>query len=256
MRPRSILLFVAAWAVTVSPVAHAIVGGREEPDALARSTLMVLGSGGNLCSAVVVAPDVVLTAAHCVTNAAEHRVHYTSQNREPVLIAPAAIAVHPGYDKGAIQGRRRSIDLALVRLPAALPASFAVVSLAAGAGPPRIGQEIAVGGYGVSREGDQRSAGTFRAASLSVIEPYGPGRILLWAADPAGQARTPGAGACQGDSGGPLTRAGAVVAISTWSTGPAKRSCGLLTQGVLVAPQRAWLDATLAGWSRSARWLP
>ncbi len=45
-----------------------------------------------------------------------------------------------------------------------------------------------------------------------------------------------------------------VVAVSSWSTGPAKRNCGLLSQGILVAPQRGWIDATLAQWGETARW--
>jgi hypothetical protein len=45
-----------------------------------------------------------------------------------------------------------------------------------------------------------------------------------------------------------------VVAVTSWSTGPSGRSCGLLSQGVLVAPQRGWIDGTLAGWSERALW--
>jgi hypothetical protein len=247
----------AASALLLASSAGAVVGGREDAGGAARAAVMVLGSSGNVCSGIVVATDVVLTAAHCVTNAAQHRVHYKDADGEPVLIAPTAIVVHPGFDKGAIEGRRRSVDLALVRLPQPLPASFATVPLSATAMPPPSGSVITLGGYGVAGEGDPRSSGTFRTATLAVVQPYGPGTILVWAVDPTGQGRRPGAGACQGDSGGPLMADdGAVVAVSTWSTGPAKKHCGLLTQGVLVAPQRAWLDRTLAAWGRAARWLP
>ena len=79
--------------------------------------VMVLSSKGGVCSAVVVARDVVLTAAHCATGADQHRVHWMGEDGKPVLIAPAAKAVHPGYDAKAIAARRRSIDLALLRLP-------------------------------------------------------------------------------------------------------------------------------------------
>jgi hypothetical protein len=47
---------------------------------------------------------------------------------------------------------------------------------------------------------------------------------------------------------------GGVSAVTSWSTGPKGRSCGLLTQSILVAPQRNWIDATLSQWGEAARW--
>ena len=47
---------------------------------------------------------------------------------------------------------------------------------------------------------------------------------------------------------------GTIAAVSTWATGRSKAGCGEMSQGVLVAPQRAWIDKTLAGWGRSAAW--
>jgi Trypsin len=227
--------------------AAAIVGGAEEAGPLAQASVMVLSSKGGVCSAVVVAPDVVLTAAHCATGADEHRVHWRGTDGQPVLIAPSARMVHPGYDARAIAARRRSIDLALVRLPEPLPDRFAAAALSAAR--PLPAEALAVAGYGVVREGDARSSGTFRRAAIRAVEPYGPSTILVWAEGDA-------AGACQGDSGGPIVRAAApgIAAITTWSTGPKGRACGALTQGILLGPQRAWIDRTLAGWGRAARW--
>jgi len=229
--------------------AHAIVGGAPDQGPLSRATLMVLSSKGGMCSAIVVAPDAVLTAAHCMTGASDHRVHFRDEGGQPVLIVPKAEAVHPGYDAKAIEARRRSIDLALVRLPEPLPARFRTASLSAAAAPG--GSALAVGGYGLEREGDAASTGTFRTARLGVVEPYGPSRILVWAKGPQG-----GVGLCDGDSGGPVTRDGdaAVFAVATWATGAKGRSCGEYSQGVLLGPQRAWIDATLQGWGLSARW--
>jgi hypothetical protein len=234
------------WLALAGP-AGAIVGGTEEAGPLARASVMVLSSKGGVCSAVVVARDAVLTAAHCASGADQYRVHWRGEDGQPVLIEPAAIAVHPGYDRKAVEARRRSIDLAVVRLPEPLPSRFEVAVLS-GAKPQR-DETLSVGGYGVSREGDGRSSGTYRQASVRAIEPYGPSTILVWAEGDA-------AGACQGDSGGPITRSGqqAVAAVATWSKGPKGRLCGALTQGVLVGPQRAWIDGVLQGWSRSARW--
>jgi hypothetical protein len=108
--------------------------------------------------------------------------------------------------------------------------------------------ELEVGGYGVLTEGDARSTGTFRTATLNVVEPYGPSKILVWMRGRAG------VGACRGDSGGPVAAGASVVAVVAFAKGAKGRECGDLTQGTLVAQQRAWIDATLAGWGRSARW--
>ena len=96
------------------------------------------------------------------------------------------------------------------------------------------------------RVGDPRATGTFRSAALGVVEPHGPSRILVWLRAASGRA-----GGCQGDSGGPVTDGdGAVVAVTAWIGG----GCGGLTQGVLLGPQRDWLDRIVSGWGRAARW--
>jgi hypothetical protein len=241
---RLVMLCLALLPATTG--AHAIIGGAADEGPLSRQSVMVLSSNGGVCSAVVLAPDVVLTAAHCVTGAAEHRVHYRDETGEPVLIVPAAKVVHPGYNAKAIETRQRSIDIALVRTPEALPSRFERATLSAGKVPENT--FVTVGGYGLAREGDAKSTGTFRTASLTAVEPYGPSRILLWA-EGSGTAS-----ACQGDSGGPMASGTVVAAITSWSAPARGKSCGGLTQGILVGPQREWIDRVLKGWNRAALW--
>ncbi len=240
-------VFAALLAALLPGSAVAVVGGAESSGPLAAATVMVLNSRGGVCSGIVLAPDVVLTAAHCVAGREEVRVHFKGPDGAPVLIAPKAVAMHPGYDSGAVAGRRRSIDLALLRVPEPLPARFGAVALASGR--PGKGEAVIVGGYGVSREGDARSTGTFRTAELASVEPYGPSTILLWAAGQAGR------GACEGDSGGPVAGpGGSVVAVTIWAAGTGRRGCGAMSQGMFVAAQRGWIDLTLSGWGRAADW--
>lgn len=249
-------LMPAAWAAALlaaSPAA-AVVKGVTDDGPLKSRTLMVLSEGGGVCSGIVIARNAVLTAGHCASNGRAVRVHFRDARGEPVLLEPAEIATHNGYNARAIEARQRSVDLALIRLAAPLPASFQPATLSS-AGLPRAGSPVAVFGWGVESEGRPETTGTFRRADLVTVEPYGPGKILLWAADSFGLGKRPGAGVCHGDSGGPIARAdGGVIAVSTWAKGSGKEACGLYTQGVLVAPQRGFIDGTLSRWGLAAQW--
>jgi len=245
-----LMALTAAFAATRP--ASAVVGGREGGP-VAGATVMVLNARGGVCTGIVLSRRAILTAAHCADSRVDLRIHWR-EGGEPMLVEPAAIALHPEFNAKSVTNRQRSIDLALVRLSAPLPARFSTATLVDG-GLPRAGSPVTLSGYGIAREGDAKTTGTYRSAALATVEPYGPGKILLWASDPATGGKRPGAGACQGDSGGPIVAGSdGVVAVSSWSTGPSGKQCGLLSQGVLVAPQRAWIDRTLAGWGESADW--
>lgn len=235
-------LALALTLVLPAGPAAAIVGGIEGAPG---GAVMVLASNGGVCTGVVVAPGAVLTAGHCVAGPHALRVHFPGADGAPVLIEVAARAVNPGYDAGAVAGRRRSIDLALLRTAEPLPARFPPTPLSA-ADPPA-GDVLTVSGYGAARPGDPRSTGTFRHVSLPVVAPYGPSRILVWLRGGRG------AGACQGDSGGPVSGPeGSVVAVTAWVEG----TCGGLTQAVRLGPQRDWIDRTLGSWGLAAHWTP
>lgn len=225
------------------PVARAVVGG-SAGGPLEASAVMVLSDNGGVCTGVVTAPDVILTAAHCVPAGRSVRVHYREAG-QPVLLEPAEIVRHPEFRANAAAERVRSIDLALIRLTSPLPGRFAPAFLS-GAMPR---ERTVVAGYGVSREGDAGAMGVWRSAALSVTRPYGDSRVLLWAQG------APGVGGCQGDSGGPmLGEDGAVAAITSWTTGRPPARCGVLTQGVLLGPQRGWIDRVSGRWARAPEW--
>ena len=239
-RGRAASLALSCLTASSAAPARAVVGGAETP---AGGAVMVLSSNGGVCTGVVLAPDTVLTAGHCAAGGSEHRVHFRDEAGRPVLVEVSASAVHPGYDAGAAAGRRRSIDLALLRTATPLPQRFAPVSLSAAM--PRAGESLTLSGYGATKAGDPRSTGTHRSVAMPVVEPHGPSRILVWLQAGAR------AGGCQGDSGGPIAGPdGGVLALAAWVGG----GCGGLTQGVLVGPQRGWIDRTLENWGRAARW--
>jgi hypothetical protein len=229
-------------ACLASGTSSALVGESSLNGPMAAHGVMVLASRAGksgFCTGVVIARDVVLTAAHCVAAAHQTRIYF-KQGDQPTFLEPTAIATHPQYKADALLRRERSIDLALIR--SSLPAQVTPVMLADDA--VSLGTIVGVAGFGVTREGDGASAGILRWGKLRARAPLS--NILLWADDPSDK----DFGACEGDSGGPIfaLESGALVAITSWTEGAGDRHCGKLTQAALIAPQRAWIDSVLRGW--------
>jgi hypothetical protein len=240
-------IFKAALAATLflsaAAPAAAIVGGEDAPE-LDPHLVMIVSDRGGFCSGVVVSRRAVLTAAHCVTTpGAAYRLHWRdAASGAPVMVEPERVIPHPRYRKDAEKTRVPSVDLAIVRSKEPLPARFLPARLG-GTGTPVPDKDalLRVAGYGLSLEWDGSTGGRLRSVALPVITPHSPGRVLVWLSGKQGS------GACQGDSGGAiLDPAGTVVAVTAWAEGSGGRRCGAITQGVLVAPERAWIDATIA----------
>jgi hypothetical protein len=234
------LALVPALAAQLAP-ARALVGAA--PDSrFADRVAMVLIRGGDsagFCSALVLSPRILLTAAHCLRRLSDMAVHYHDAAGVAVVIPVDAAVPHPGYRADAIQARVESIDLALIRAARPLDPRFAAAAIGDGE-PPPIGARAIVSGYGAAREGDWSSGGVLRSVTLAVREPAST--VLIWAADPDGRE----AGACNGDSGAPIWSAdgSTAIAIVAWAQAPHGRGCGGLTQGPLLAPLKGWIEET------------
>lgn len=241
LRGTAAVLVVGALRISS---AGAVVGpSHEAAGTIVDRLVMVLqrrGAEAGFCTGIVIGPRSVLTAAHCAPPGAELRVHYRDGTGTPVLLRVAKVVRHPGYRADAIARRERSVDLAVVTLPAPLPERFEPATLSAQR-EARVGEGFTVAGFGLGREGEAASSGRLREADLAARAPLSG--VLLWAVDPSGA----GAGACTGDSGGPvLDRAGAVAALTLWSAGTGSRRCGALTQAIWLAPYRDWIQAAAA----------
>jgi Trypsin len=243
-----LLAILAALAAPLAP-ARALVGAA--PDGrFADRVAMVLIRGGDeagFCSALVLSPRILLTAAHCLRPLRDMAVHYRDPSGAAVIIPVDNAVAHPLYRPNAIQARVESIDLALIRTTRPLDPRFVSAAIAVGA-PPAIGAAAIVSGYGAAREGDWASGGTLRSVALAVREPAS--KVLIWAADPAGRE----AGACNGDSGAPIWSAdgSTAIAIVAWAQAPHGHGCGGLTQGPLLAPLRGWIEETERRLSRAS----
>ena len=90
--------------------ARAMVGGASLPDAsIARHVVLIVG-GHSLCTGVAIAPDLVLTAAHCVQGKGKYRL-VAFDGRRPAVKDVATIVAHPQFSLNAT-----SPDIALLKL--------------------------------------------------------------------------------------------------------------------------------------------
>jgi secreted trypsin-like serine protease len=202
-------------------------------------TVMVLGNRGSVCTGSVVSSTVIITAAHCVTGSGQYAVAY-KDGGSTTLQEVRQVAHHPDFKTSA----RVSTDMALVRLRLPLPSRFTPVTLDSDADDDGVGSRQIIAGYGLAREGDDKSAGTLRSADVTVLPRYYPRFFRLGIA---------GGGLliCKGDSGGPVFSAGLVSSKLTgviYASERQNRQCGDTAQAVRVAPQRKWIDQVRSGW--------
>ncbi len=139
------------------------------------------------CSGTLVAPQVVLTAAHCVVGKTGLEVHVGAPVGSGAFIAVTETVVHPMFDDAS-----HAYDIAIVRL--AEPAGVTPIALpTATLGASSIGTSARVVGFGVVGAGEvadgERRTGTMQ---ISAVDP------LTFTATPSPS------NTCGGDSGGPV----------------------------------------------------
>jgi hypothetical protein len=234
-------------ALAMAP-ARAMVGGAQPAaDGAGRSVVMILGSGGTACTATAIAPDLLLTAAHCVQPGADYKLVASAPGERPVLKDIARIERDPQFDLKRLFGHLATADVALIKLVEPLPAKIPPVPLGAEEEPVAVGDAVVVAGYGVTVRGDGRTGGTVRAATL--VATGQPGSLQIRLFDPKTKGDSPGLGACAGDSGAPAFRDKdgrmVVIGVVSWSTGPKLADgCGGLTGVTPLARYRAWIVDT------------
>lgn len=263
--------------LTGAPLEQGVVFGA--PDCAARSGLALLtratvdfGEGAVtvdplLCSAVLVAPDAALTAAHCVDLTAQGAVSVTDVERAVTRVAdlsavfnggapwPAArvaveeVVAHPQFDAdgfASLTGLGDANDLALLLLATPVDAPVARVARAA----PSLGLGVDVEGWGTDRGdagfADDRAA--VQRCAFSFVNEVSTGEVQIGSS--AASVRR-----CFGDSGGatylPDADPPVVVAVGSRSYGDACLEGGVDTRLDIHA---TWLDDELrAACARGAR---
>jgi len=229
-----------AWLALATGPAAAIVGGAPFADpAIARYVVLIVGAH-HLCTGVAIGPDLVLTAAHCVPNSGKYRL-MTFEGRRAVVTDVASVAAHPQFSP-----RADAPDLALVKLGAPAPNLMPVV-FSERRTPPSLGDRFIVAGFGVGVQGDRKTAGKLRAATLVAADR--PNSQQLTLIDPQKLGEAAGFGVCNGDSGGPVLdeRDRALVGIVSWSARTdGEPICGFMSGVIPLARYRYWILETAA----------
>ncbi|MFL5027681.1 MAG: S1 family peptidase [Microvirga sp.] len=239
------LFATPAWAVLQGATSR-------DPNGLRRSVVSIESSTGELCSGVVVAPDLVLTAAHCMTDRAAYRVNALNRAFRLQRFNVAALAVHPTFVPGTTPRTQPGIDLAILKLDRPLGPEFLALDPTQ-AGRIDVGDGVTIAGFGVLTERARRTARTLRQTNLVSLGPIEVANRVLIVVDRSRLAETAGAGACRGDSGGPIlaaTQTGYLLyGITSWSSGPLRSrqpsACGGLTAVTPIAEHLGWISSSM-----------
>lgn len=165
------------------------------------------------CSGAVIARDLVLTAAHCVSPGIR------AIDIDGIQLAVHGCEVHPSFRYAAARH-----DLAVCRLGQATAVTPLALDLR---NPAELGTDVTLFGFGATTPFGSRAASIRRVDTA--ITAVRDGIVVIGTAE-----RT----ACTGDSGGPIVRRGEVVGVVHGTTG---RFCASPADVVPIIANREWL---------------
>ena len=232
-------VLLALALMLLSAPADAITGNAASALVNGRHAVMIVGSHGTFCTGAAIARDLVLTAGHCVEADTNYKVVEFDAAHQPILLDVREAVRHPRFDLKTLLGHRATADVALMKMAAPMPADI-IPAVLGNTPTPKVGDTLAVFGYGVAIRGDGKTGGTLRAAQLSVTGR--PGNLQIRLIDPKTEGKSPGLGACTGDSGAPVFVGTVLIGVVSWSTGPnMSAGCGGMTGVTPLALYRAWI---------------
>jgi hypothetical protein len=204
-----------------------IIRGIEVPpaDPVATTTVAILNQSQgeiSLCSGSIVAPDLVVTAGHCVgPERTGMRLVFTTDIRKPGARVVAVAGYVRPKNYGRMVNEQDMDDIALIRFEGGLPPGYGVARLLDDPSALKNGEKVTLAGYGVtnghpSTDPSMAGAGVLRKVDVTIAQAaYGKTEVVM--------DQSHGHGACHGDSGGPafLKRGGDYLLFGVTSRGTA-----------------------------------
>jgi len=90
-----VLTALTGLCASLLPAAALVGGAPPAVQSIARHVVLIVG-GGSACTGVAIAPDLVLTAAHCVVNGGKFRLA-SFEGTRPTIRNVANVAAHPQF---------------------------------------------------------------------------------------------------------------------------------------------------------------